>query len=44
MDERDFWQTWDTFGSRLTWLTYCDAQTPSRASALPSRPLTAFRR
>ena len=20
MDERDFWQTWDTFGSRLTWL------------------------
>ena len=20
MDEKDLWQTWDTFGSRLTWL------------------------
>src|SRR3954453_12322458 len=21
MDEHDLWQTWDTFGARLTWLT-----------------------
>jgi hypothetical protein len=21
MDERELWQTWDTFGTRLTWLT-----------------------
>lgn len=39
MDERQLWQVWDTFGSRLTWLTVLRQADTERAQRVAQQVL-----
>ena len=44
MDERDLWQAWDTFGSRLTWLNVLRHADTEQGQQIAQRTLDALKR